>query len=317
MLGVSAGVLTNAWQVSADEAPSATSSRPVVVESVIYAFCSQPNTGNGPCPDGQNPNGVIQGSDGNFYGTTGPMFSGGGTMFKLTSCGTLTTLHQFCPQQDPNYGACPDGYGPGPVIEGDDGNFYGTTAAGGTNLDRSGLTTGTVFELTASGTLTTLYSFCAQLDPKTQICLDGENPSRIIEGRDGNFYGITYSGGPSAFGGAQSAGTVFMLTPSGMLTTLHSFCSQVINGDSCSDGEAPNSLIEGSDGNFYGTTSIGGQYGSNTRGGTVFEITPAGGFATLYSFCKQKDPFTLSCLDGTAPSGLIQGSDGNFYDTTC
>jgi uncharacterized repeat protein (TIGR03803 family) len=124
VLGIFPGVPTNTWYGSTDEASAATSSPPDVTESVIHSFCSRPDTNIGACLDGQSPNGLIQGSDGNFYGTTGPTgIASGGTMFKITPSGTLTTLHQFCPQQDPNRGGCLDGAGPGPVIEGDGGNF--------------------------------------------------------------------------------------------------------------------------------------------------------------------------------------------------
>jgi uncharacterized repeat protein (TIGR03803 family) len=262
---------------------------------------------------------MIQGSDGNFYGTTGPYGDvSGGTMFKLTPTGTLTTLHSFCPLKDPNSGDCLDGDGPVGLIEGSDGNFYGTAGIGGTNFERGGGTAGTAYMITPSGAFTTLYSFCAQVDPSTGNCLDGENPDGIIEGSDGNFYGTTFSGGLNAFGGARPAGTVFMMTPSGVLTTLYSFCSQQdLSTGTCLDGEEPGGLIEGSDGNFYGITAVGGQFGSITlSGGTVFKLTPSGTFTTLHSFCSEEDPSTGNCIDGNGPAGVIEGSDGNFYGTT-
>ena len=319
VLCVSPAAFTVAKRASAADAPAATSLPPTVTETVVYSFCSQPNHSTGACLDGETPNGVIEGSDGNFYGTTGPYGNAsGGTMYKLTPSGTLTTLHTFCPEMDPNSGHCLDGAGPGGVIEGNDGNFYGTAGTGGVNFDRGGLSAGTAYMITPSGTFTTLYSFCAQVDPNTENCLDGEEPDGIIEGSDGNFYGTTFSGGLNAFGGARPAGVVFKLTRSGVLTNLYSFCSQQNPSTiTCLDGEEPSGLIEGSDGNFYGITSVGGQFGRSTiSGGTVFKLTPSGTFTTLHSFCSEEDPSTGNCLDGDGPSGLIEGSDGNFYGTT-
>ncbi len=250
--------------------------------TTLYHFCSQTD-----CSDGEIPYaGLIQGSDGNFYGTTsGGGANRGGTAFKITPSGTLTTLYSFCAQS-----GCTDGDDPfGGLTEGSDGNFYGTTSFGGASDD------GEVFELTPSGALTTLYSFCAQSD-----CTDGEIPrAGLVQGSDGNFYGTTNSGG------ADGLGTVFKLTPSGTLTTLFSFCPQT----RCTDGYLPVAgLIQASDGNFYGTMEMGG---ANDYG-TVYKITPTGTLTTLYSFCAQS-----GCADGSLPYGApIQGSDGNFYGTT-
>jgi len=317
MLCVSSAAFTVARDASAADAPAAKSSPPTVTETVVYSFCSQPDHTTGACLDGAGPVGVIDGSDGDFYGTTGPFGVIGGTMFKLTPSGTLTTLHSFCPQKIPNLGDCLDGNGPGQVIEGSDGNFYGTAFSGGANSDSGGVPAGTAYMITPSGTLTTLHSFCAQLDPITENCLDGEFPLRIIEGTDGNFYGTTYIGGSKAFGG-QPGGTVFKMTPSGLLTTLYSFCSQPDPSKTiCLDGEQPARLIEGSDGNFYGITLIGGKLGVPIpSGGTVFKLTPSGTLTTLHSFCSDQDPNTGNCFDGNGPVGLIEGSDGNFYVST-
>jgi uncharacterized repeat protein (TIGR03803 family) len=148
-----------------------------------------------------------------------------------------------------------------------------------------------VFKITPTGTLTTLYSFCSQ-----PSCIDGKSPFGFILGSDGNFYG-TASGGGNA-----DAGTFFMITPSGQFTTIYSFCS----ASSCSDGDGPGVMVQGSDGNFYGTTWLGGAYGY----GTIFELTPSGVLTTLYSFCAD-----AGCPDGANPTELIQETNGTFYGT--
>ena len=249
---------------------------------------------------------LIPASDGNFYGTTlaggndDPNctalydFNGCGTVFKLTPSGTLTTLYKFCSKQN-----CPDGWNPsGPLVQGSDGNFYGTTQNGGvTNPPCYSYGCGTVFKLTPSGTLTTLYSFCSQAN-----CTDGTDPlGGLIQGTDGNFYGTTYGGGANGIGD----GTIFKITPAGVLTTLYSFCSQL----HCSDGDNPYAwLLQANDGNFYGTTFVGG---GSSNAGTVFKLTPGGVLTTLHSFCPQ-----LPCSDGSGPwAGLVQALDGNFYGT--
>jgi len=241
---------------------------------------------------------LIQGPDGNFYGTTsGGGASSDGTVFKITSAGTLTTLHSF----DGTDGSTPYAG----LVQATGGNFYGTTYGGGAHdcvVNGVSQGCGTVFEITPAGALTTLYSFCAQTN-----CSDGVGPvGGLVQGTDGNFYGIT--GG----GGAYSAGTVFKITPAGTLTTLYSFCAQ----SGCTDGGYPAAgLVQGTDGSFYGTTSAGGTSNGcapHVGCGAVFKITPAGTLTTLYSFCSQ-----TGCTDGSEPwAGLVQGTDGNFYGTT-
>jgi uncharacterized repeat protein (TIGR03803 family) len=245
--------------------------------------------------DGANPfAGLVQASDGNFYGTT---YSGGasneGVVFKITPSGVLTTLHSFC-----QLSGCTDGTLPaGGLVQGTNGNLYGTTAGGGAN------NRGTVFKITLSGVLTTLYSFCSQ-----EACADGALPyAGLVLATNGNFYGTTEDGGKYSYG------TIFEITPGGSLTTLYSFCAE--NG--CPDGARPSvSLVQATTGQFYGTTQAGGankDSGCAVEGcGTVFEITGSGALTTLYSFCSQR-----GCLDGQTPdAGLVQATNGNFYGTT-
>ena len=251
--------------------------------TTLYSFCTQ-----SVCTDGRYPYaGLIQATNGNLYGTTDDGGAYGyGTVFKITPSGTLTTLYSFCAQS-----GCPDGAYPygGGLIQAANGDLYGTTSFGGA------YGRGTVFEITPSGALTTLYSFCAQTG-----CPDGAYPEAgLIQAANGNFYGTTN------VGGAYDLGTVFNITPSGMMTTLYSFCAQ----SRCTDGsDLVAGLIQATNGDFYGTTAGGGAY----KSGTVFEITPSGTLTTVYSFCAQS-----GCADGEYPSaGLIQATNGEFYGTT-
>jgi uncharacterized repeat protein (TIGR03803 family) len=256
--------------------------------STLYTFCSQ---GGSACTDGSVPIGIIQAADGKFYGTTATGgiagIIDGGTVFKLTPGGALTTLYRFCSKN-----ACADGSLPGAgVIQGASGNFYGTTRLGGAYNG------GTVFGITPDGALTTLYSFCSQGGTS---CTDGQEPfAALIQATDGAFYGTTYSGG------TNGAGTFFRITPDGNLTTLYSFCAE----SGCRDGERPNGLIQATNSNFYGTT-YGARSGSDF--GTVFEITPNGKLTTLYRFCSE-----IKCADGNAPAAaLVQATNGDLYGTT-
>jgi uncharacterized repeat protein (TIGR03803 family) len=273
-------------QTQSDVKPNATS----YSESVLASFCV---VNESVCPRYPQA-GVAQGEDGIFYGTT---MDGGaesmGAAYTVTSTGVVTTLHSFC--EDPN---CSDGeYPTGSLIQGSDGNFYGADDPGeGTSND------GLLFKLSPAGEFSSFYDFCAKAN-----CADGSGPStNLIMGSDGNFYGVTN------LGGAQDKGTVFRITPAGSLTTLYSFCS--VGGSSCTDGAEPfGGLVQGSDGNLYGTTEYGGSSTYTFYAGTVFRLTPAGVFATLHSFCTAAD----SCPDGEAPaSALVEASDGNFYGTT-
>jgi uncharacterized repeat protein (TIGR03803 family) len=235
--------------------------------------------------DGQNPYvALTQGADGNFYGTTvnGGAY-GGGTIFKFTAAGALTTLYAFTGGADGSESF-------GGLVQVTDGTFYGTTINGGAGG-------GTVFKMTLAGALTTLYTFTGSGGTDGAASLGS-----LVQGTDGSFYGTTLNGGADLYGndGARGYGTVFRITQAGSLTTLYSFTG--------SDGQYPEAgLVQGSDGNLYGTTYLGG-----TRGqGTIFKITPAGALATLHSFTNATNS------DGIYPaSGLVQGTDGNIYGTT-
>lgn len=261
---------------------------------------------------------LVQGTNGDFYGTAAKYGAHSyGAVFKVTSSGTLTSLHSFTGTDGANPAA-------GLVLAAD-GIFYGTTYQGGAN------SAGVVFRITADGTLTTLHSFDHT---------DGVAPyAGLIQAGNGDFYGTTEAGG------SHSYGTIFKITSAGTLTTLLSFDGtngafpyapliQAANGDfygttlggygnvfkmapggvlttldsfNFTDGRAPYAgLVQATDGNIYGTTLGGG----TVRYGTIFEVTPANTVTTLYNFCAQatcgQNPF----------AGLIQATDGNFYGTT-
>jgi len=222
---------------------------------------------------------LTKGGDGNFYGTTsgGGANNGSGTFFRITPAGNLTTLYSFGATNK-------DGQYPNGLVVGSDGNFYGTTCAGGASRQ------GVVFKITPAGVSTTLHAFSG---------LDGMWPSAsLVCGGDGNFYGTTFYGGPSYIYEVNTgSGTVFRITPSGMLTTLHSFCGP--------DGKNPQAeLAPGNDGDLYGTTYSGGENGN----GTAFKMTLSGTFTTLHWF--------TGAADAAHPDTLTFGSDGSFYGAT-
>jgi len=259
----------------------------------------------------------IQGFGGYLYGTNGSLagqYGDGDSIFRMSPAGSASNFYTFCSQ--PN---CADGQGVVGIVLGSDGNIYGTTRTGGVNssINCSGeisQTCGTVFKLTPAGTLTTLYSFCSLSN-----CADGSLPaSNLVQGFDGNFYGMTsFGGGGLACGndGFQplGCGTIFKITPQGGLTTLYSFCT-----DSCVDGWYPiGNLVQGWNGNFYGATNFGGTVSAgppwcgDSPCGNIFEITPQGALTSLYSFCSQPN-----CADGVGPQGLVLANNGVFYGAT-
>ena len=238
------------------------------VYTVIQDFSNYPTNGAFPSEP------PIQGTDGNLYGTTGTLKKGAGygTIFKMTLAGAMTILHSF---------DSTDGSGPGGVIEGTDGNFYGTTGTGGIHND------GVVFKITPSGTFTVLHNFAGG-------STDGIEPAgNLVQGTDGNFYGLTASGG------ANNKGMIFNISSGGTFTVVHSFAT--------SDGYGGFAWpIQATDGNWYGTTL----YGGVNNDGTVYQLTPGGTYTVLHNFSS-------STTDGWSPyAPLTEGSDGNFYGTT-
>lgn len=210
--------------------------------------------------------GLTLGTDGNLYGST---LSGGtfdlGAIFKVTPSGTLTVLHNFT-------GGSDDANPVAPPIQGTDGSFYGTTTGGQTRR---------AYKITPSGTFTPLGS------------LPGLSSAPLIQARDGNFYGTTISAGC-----CSDLETVFKLTTTGKVTVVYLFDGK--------HGSVPNGgVVQGNDGNFYGTASSGGDY----NGGVVFKLTPGGSITVLKSF-------NSNSLGGWEPWSLILATDGNFYGTT-
>jgi uncharacterized repeat protein (TIGR03803 family) len=255
--------------------------------TTLYNFCAEAN-----CKDGAEPQArLFLGDGGNFWGTTNGEGSTAGTVFSITPAGVLATVYEFCSLND-----CTDGSDPvAGLIQGTDGNFYGTTFGGG-SFDPA---EGTVFRITPAGTLTTLRSFSSSSP-------SGENPlAELVQGVDGFLYGTTGSGGSGTsdpFCTSSGCGTVFKLTTSGKFTIVHNFAGPPNDG-----WEPSTELIQGTDGNFYGTTARGGSQDD----GLVFRMTPSGRVTTLHSFCAQ-----TNCPDGSAPAGLVQGTNGKIYGVT-
>jgi len=220
---------------------------------------------------------LVQGRDGNYYGTTAAGGANGdnGTVFRITTNGVLDSLFSF----NGTNGSRPLAG----LIQSSDGNFYGTTSAGGPDYNGTPATgNGAVFRITGDGTLASLFFFHGTNGSDPEACL--------AEGSDGAFYGTTQAGGANG-----DNGTVFKITAAGVLTTLYSFGG--------ADGNYPVAgLAAGSDGDFYGTTA-----GDNiTTFGTVFRLTPR--LTTLFSF---------DGTNGASPvAGLTLGMDGNLYGTT-
>ena len=276
-------------------------------ETVLHSFCSAAK-----CTDGALPvAGLFRDASGNLYGTTGAGGNiaanggqGGGVVFKLDSAGSYTALYTFCSKAN-----CTDGAGPDGVLTQDSaGNFYGTTEFGGANTAaNNGQGGGTAFELSSTGRLTVLYSFCSALN-----CADGLEPnSGLIQDALGNLFGTTTYGGANNPDGSGPYGTVFELN-SGGERVLYSFCADYDQTTGyCLDGKTPDAgVIQDSAGTLYGTANGGGA----NDGGVVFGLN-SGGEIVLYSFCSEISG--IVCTDGESPiAGLFQDAAGDLYGTT-
>lgn len=302
------------------------------------------NGGNGKCPSGD----LVRGPDGSIYGTAsqGGNKSGDGVVFKLSPNGKLTALFSFSDYDDKG-GESPDGFWPNRIVDGNDGNFYGTTAR-----NRFGVGSGTVFRITPSGSLTTLATFDSQAEPAWLVrAADGRyyftmarmkfhlasldklqsvkrlgSMGMLIQAADGGLYGTSPEGGP------DGGGVVFKMTAGGTTTNLVSFDSNY-----SIHGRNPCGLIQGRDGFLYGATFAGGdtngkppliskiptrtangeliygkvyeaRVGPRLDFGTVFKVTASGAITTLAVFNR---------TNGCYPTcGLAEGSDGSLYGTT-
>ena len=206
----------------------------------------------------------------------GPGGSDAGTIFKLLpSGGQPTHLHTFS-------GGTDDGASPyGALMQATDGNLYGTTSLGGA------FNAGTVFRITTAGAFTLLHSFIPSVEGTGSV-------AALVPSGDGNFVGIM----PSE--GSGGMGTVFKVSPTGNFTVLYTFRASNAEGDNPAAA-----LLQATDGNFYGTTALGGDSGV----GTVFKMTPSGSVTLLHSF--------TGGTDGKSPlAPLMQASDGTLYGTT-
>jgi uncharacterized repeat protein (TIGR03803 family) len=254
--------------------------------TVLHSFCGGSGCGS-LATDGAEPTGrMVFAANGDLYGTTqvGGLFNGfynQGTIFRVTTSGAYTVLHVF----SGNFGSKPDGANPAAGLTlASNGDFYGTTTAGGASGD------GSVFEMTASGKVTLLHSFTGSSDGSMPI-------GALVQASDGNLYGTCYSGG------ANGTGTVFRITTKGVLTKIYDYAAQGAPGNI---GYFPRAgLIQGSDGNLYGTAWQGGAF---TTTGTIYQFT-LGGVGTL------ETSFDASTTGFAPLDALLQGSDGRLYVT--
>jgi uncharacterized repeat protein (TIGR03803 family) len=230
---------------------------------------------------------LIQASDGNYYGASSMGGTGFGFIFSMTSTGAVTTIYTFTGGADGGMPLLQQGHPQGNLIEGNDGNLYGTNTTGG------GAGNGVLFRLTLGGSLTVLHNFATA---------DGISPSTLIEDNAGNLFGATIGNNTS------SLGTVFEYSAANVFTVLHTFTG------TGGDGSEPNTeLLEASDGLIYGATQLGGV---SPAVGTLYRFdpaNPASSFTTFASFPPTgfgQDPYYRPQY------GMTEGADGALYGIT-
>ncbi len=253
----------------------------------LYAFKGEKGA-NLTNADGATPScALVLGTNGNFYGTArGGGTNGFGTVFQITHQGKMTVFYSFSNAVD---GDAPRAS----LLQFTNGNLYGTASFGGSNGY------GTVFQVTAAGKVTPIYSFTNGIDGATP-------EAALIKGTDGKLYGTCTAGG------ANGSGTLFKIATNGVLTSLYSFTAKASSSPFYNnDGASPLTLVLGADGNFYGVAYTGGQNGA----GTIFQFTQGGVLNPLYSFSYLEPIQGADNADGADPITLLQATDGNFYGT--
>jgi uncharacterized repeat protein (TIGR03803 family) len=249
---------------------------------VLHAFGNKWGGGNPIDPS------LVIDAAGNLYGTTlgGGRF-GAGTVFKISTKGVETVLHNFSSKGG-------DGQSPvGGVIQDASGNLYGTTEVGGDYNCNPPSGCGVVFKIDPAGNETILHAFGGTPD--------GANPhgGLVLDGK-GNLYGSTFVGGTGICDIQPTCGTVFKIDSTGSYTVIHNFSGYPKDG-----GNPDCNLLINSAGILYGTTVFGGSH----DWGTTFKINAYGKETLLYSFLGQPD--------GAQPAGaLVRDSKGNLYGTT-
>jgi uncharacterized repeat protein (TIGR03803 family) len=259
---------------------------PAGQETVLYTFTGSTDGG---IPIGR----LIRDNQGNLYGMTslgGDATCSCGTVFELTSTGSLQVLHAFLGGTD---GAQNQGQAElGLVMVG--GNLYGSASFGGVSGCDGSLGCGVLFEVTLAGVETVLYRFTAQAD--------GAFPQDLISDAEGNIYGAT---GGSYMAG--NGGTIFKLDTTGTLTTLYTFPEGAM-------GTSPRwRLLRTKQGTFYGVTQFGGDTTTCALGtvgcGVAFSVNAQGEERVLHTFGEKAG-------DGEEPSGGLLDASGNGYGTT-